>query len=114
MHGGAERRAYVGVTCVNTRLGLAAAAATMLSSSLINDRFNRRAYVKYRDANSTLTLSDDTIVAKARFVQCLCEWPSIERVVDLTTIYALVMINSIICVPCATSHPSGSEISASC
>lgn len=57
----------------------------------IGARHRRRAYVRYRESDTTYTFTSERIVTKSRKTQCFFTWAAVERVVETSTFYLLAM-----------------------
>jgi len=82
-------------------MALAAFIFSIYFSSLITATRRRQAYKKYKESesNTIYIFTDERILATSRYAQTSLAWAGVDRVVEIKTVYLLVVGNSYIYVP---------------
>ncbi len=80
-------------------LALAAFFFTLYLVGRINATQGRKAYKRYRESNPSYTFTSERILATSRYVQSSIAWSAVDRVMETTKAYLLIVGLSCVCVP---------------
>ena len=80
-------------------LALVALAVSLYWSAALNATQRRRAYIRYKESNTSYTFTDERILATSRYAQASFAWAGVHHVVETKTAYLLTVGNRYIFAP---------------